>query len=145
MRYVFAILFVSFMVWLAIPQDNTKSSTLKLETTLIGSFTATAYRSVPEQTKPKGYYWTASGERVHPHGLAVSQDLLVKNGGPLSFGDVVFVEGAGIKIVNDVMNKRHKHRIDIWVKTYDEEKDFDERIKASKLQVWIIHPILKEN
>jgi 3D (Asp-Asp-Asp) domain-containing protein len=99
---------------------------------------ATSYRSVPEQTKPKGYEWGASGEKCNVHGIAVSQDLLKKNGGPLEFGDLIYVEGIGYKFVNDVMNARWKMRLDVWVETYDSEKQFDRRYRGKKLKVWVI-------
>jgi 3D (Asp-Asp-Asp) domain-containing protein len=107
----------------------------------IATVKATAYRSVPWQTKPKGFHWTASGERCNVHGCAASQDLLKKNGGPLSFGDLVYIDQIGFKFVNDVMNVRHKNRADIWVTTHEEEKKFDKKFKNSTLKIYLV----KEN
>jgi 3D (Asp-Asp-Asp) domain-containing protein len=106
---------------------------------LLGSMTTTAYRSVPAQTKPKGYEWGASGERCNVHGVAVSQDLLKKNGGILEYGDLVYVEGIGYKFVNDCMNKRWKNCIDIWVEQYADEKAFDKKFRGHKLKVFKIN------
>ena len=65
---------------------------------------------------------TADGSRIHPYQvsewnwIAVSQDLLVKNGGFLNYGDKVYVKGThkdGIYTVRDCMNKRKTFQIDI--------------------------------
>lgn len=42
---------------------------------LLGQMTITSYRSIPKQTDSSPHY-TSIGEHVHPHGCAVSQDLL---------------------------------------------------------------------
>lgn len=101
----------------------------------IGSFTVTAYQSIPSQTDSSPY-WTANGERVNSHGVAVSPDLLKKNGGPLNFGDAVYIEGIGFKYINDVMAARHKRRIDVWVKTYADEKKFQAKWKCGKTRLY---------
>lgn len=111
---------------------------------LLGSMNVTSYRSVPEQTKPKGYEWGASGEKCNVHGVAVSQDLLKKNGGTLEYGDLVYVEGIGYKFVNDCMNKRWKNRIDIWVEHYDDEKAFDKKFHGQAVKVWKVNGGLNE-
>lgn len=99
---------------------------------LISVMTVTSYRSVPSQTKGRGAslhscQFTSIGQRVHPHGIAVSQEQLWENGGNLNYGDILFVEGYGYKVVNDCMNPRYGktvpgNRIDIWVATFEEEK-----------------------
>jgi len=101
----------------------------------------TSYRSVPEQTKPKHYEWTSIGERCNVHGIAVSQDLLAKNGGPLHYGDLVYVEGIGVKFVNDCMNVRWTRRMDVWVETYDDEKRFDKKFGHKKLTIWKVEEV----
>lgn len=49
--------------------------------------------------------------------IAVSRDLLKKNGGRFEYGDKVIIAGAGDKdgvyTIADTMNKRYKNRIDI--------------------------------
>ena len=115
---------------------------LILTLVFIGSLTPTAYRSVPSQTDSSPFI-TATGEKVHNRGIAVSQDLLKKNGGPLDYGDLVYIEGVGYKFVFDCMNKRHKNRIDIWKATYREEKEFDSKFKQKKLKVWLIKRSIK--
>lgn len=104
----------------------------------LGNFTVTSYRAIPAQTRPQGYEWTASGERINVHGVAVSQDMLRRNGGQLEFGDMVFIEGIGLKFVNDVMHSRHKKQFDVLVQTYHDEKVFDEKHRGKKIRVWII-------
>ncbi len=107
---------------------------------LIGHMTVTSYRSVPEQTDLTPFI-TATGEHVTPHGVALSRDLLKRWGGPIDYGDYIYLEGYGIKVVNDCMadywcleytlreGKRHcirkkyiRNHVDIWVSTYKEEK-----------------------
>ena len=51
----------------------------------------------------------------HLNWLAVSQDLLWFNDGPIRYGDTVYVEAGhktGYYIVRDAMNKRFKNKID---------------------------------
>lgn len=113
---------------------------LVLIAVLIGNMTLTSYRSVPEQTDDTPYH-TSIGERVSPRGCAVSRDLLKRWGGPLNYGDLIYIEGVGYRFVNDTMNQRHKQHVDIWVETYQEEKTFG--VKKDK-KIWLIHSILKE-
>src|SRR6185436_5394729 len=110
---------------------------LVLTSILIGHLIGTAYRSVPNQTDDSPYS-TATGEHVCAHGIAISQDLLKKNGGTLEFGDVVYIQDIGFKVVNDTMNKRHRGRFDVWVSVYKEEKEFDQKYRNKKLDVWKI-------
>tara|TARA_R100000458_G_C8206671_1_gene195508 strand:+ start:14 stop:550 length:537 start_codon:yes stop_codon:yes gene_type:complete len=65
---------------------------------------------------------TADGSRICPinvsdwNWIAVSQDLLKKNGGVFDYGDQVYVSGThrdGIYTIHDCMNKRKKNQIDI--------------------------------
>lgn len=114
---------------------------LILSVVVIGQLIGTAYRSVPEQTDESPFY-TATGEHVCAHGIAVSLDMLKRNGGPFNFGDVVYIEDLGFKVVNDTMNKRHKGRFDVWVATYKEEKEFDQNYRNKKLKVWLVKSTL---
>ena len=70
----------------------------------------------------------------------MSRDLLAKQGGPLHYGDWIYVEGYGLKVVNDTMNERHKNHVDLWVATYTEEKS----VGVRKARIWLVKPILKE-
>jgi 3D (Asp-Asp-Asp) domain-containing protein len=65
---------------------------------------------------------TADGSRICPinvsdwNWIAVSQDLLKKNGGIFDYGDQVYVKGThkdGVYTIRDCMNKRKKNQIDI--------------------------------
>ena len=65
---------------------------------------------------------TADGSRICPinvsdwNWIAVSQDLLKKNGGIFNYGDQVYVRGThkdGIYTIRDCMNKRKTYQIDI--------------------------------
>ena len=109
---------------------------------LIANLQVTSYRSIPEQTD-NSPFTTSIGERVHPHGLAVSQDLLKKNGGPLDYGDTVYIESIGFKVINDTMNPRHHVRADVWVAAYQHEKEFDKKYGKRKLKLWLVKPIIK--
>ena len=107
-----------------------------LTTVLLGSMVLTSYRSVPNQTDSSPYI-TSIGERVNPSGIAVSRDLLTRWGGPLNYGDYVYIEGVGIKRVNDCMHERHTKSIDVWVGSFKEEKEFG----VKRGRVWLIHPV----
>ena len=78
---------------------------------------------------------TADGSRIHPYQvsewnwIAVSQDLLVKNGGFLNYGDKVYVKGThkdGIYTVRDCMNKRKTFQIDILESVGTNQYKYDE-------------------
>jgi hypothetical protein len=117
---------------------------------LVGTFvahcTVTSYRSVASQTDATPFY-TSIREHVKPGGVAISRDLLCgacrklhhrckepSYAPKLHYGDMVFVKGIGVFTINDVMGdtkydkRTHKRNlirrsIDIWVTTYQEEKE----------------------
>ncbi len=68
----------------------------------------------------------------------MSRDMLARWGGPLHYGDLIFVEGVGPKFVTDTMNERHKQSVDVWVGTLEEEKAFFSQFKNRKVRVWLI-------
>lgn len=82
----------------------------------------TMYNAVPGQTDDTPLI-TASNKKINPdyatdhRWIAVSRDLHERWGGPLSFGDKVYVKGTihydGMYIVHDLMNERFTNRIDI--------------------------------
>ena len=78
---------------------------------------------------------TADGSKICPIGvsdwnwIAVSQDLLIKNGGFLNYGDKVYIKGThrdGIYTVRDCMNKRKKYQIDILESIGTSQYKYDE-------------------
>ena len=82
---------------------------------------ATMYHPVEEQCDDSPLI-TADGSRICPinvsdwNWIAVSQDLLKKNGGIFDYGDQVYVKGThkdGIYTIHDCMNKRKTNQIDI--------------------------------
>lgn len=91
---------------------------------LIAILQVTAYRPVPQQTKPEcrdvQNCWTSIGDVPTKFGAAVSQDLLAN--GAVHYGDPIYIESIGWRIVNDTMNKRHHNAVDVMVWTHDEEK-----------------------
>lgn len=111
---------------------------LIIKTLFIGILTVTSYRSVPNQTDSSPYI-TSNGERVHKYGCAISRDLHKRWGGPLDYGDFIYVDGYGLRVVNDLMAARHKNAIDLWVGTFEEEK----AVGVKHLNVWIIQSSLK--
>jgi 3D (Asp-Asp-Asp) domain-containing protein len=104
---------------------------LILTALLLGNLQVTSYRSVPSQTDDSPWI-TSIGERVNNHGVAVSQDLL--RAGRLHYGDTIYIEGYGFKVVNDCMNERIKNAIDIWVATRSDEH----KVGVRNLKVWVI-------
>ncbi len=88
----------------------------------------TAYNPMKSQTDDRPWE-TASGRRASLQSLAVSRDLLAKNGGPYNYGDTVFVVVPFI--VDDTMNKRYTNRVDIFL-----ERQWAARIWGEKVG-WI--------
>ncbi len=117
---------------------------LMLTVIFLGALVVTSYRSVPGQTDSSPDF-TSIGERCNPHGVAVSQDLLAVNGGPLHYGDTLFIEGVGWRVVNDTMNARWKKRLDIWVPDYESEHRFYQRYHSGRLRAWWIQASRQEN
>lgn len=94
------------------------------ELILIGTLTVTSYRPTPAQTRPEcvdRYHCdTANGDGITMYGVAVSGDYL--DSGELKYGDVLFVPGFGMRVVNDRMGDRAKHSIDLLVFTKAQER-----------------------
>ena len=103
---------------------------------LLGVLQVTSYRAVPEQTKPEcinnSRCRTSINENVSELGIAVSQDLL--KSGVVHYGDVLYVEGYGYRIVNDVMNPRLTNAVDLFVYTRAEER----KIGVRHNRIWLI-------
>jgi hypothetical protein len=103
----------------------------------LATVTVTSYQPLPQQTRQgcNGIHdcFTAVGDIPTKSGVAVSQDFL--RSGQVHYGDVLDIEGIGLKVVNDCMNKRHKKSIDIMVWSYEEEH----RIGVQHRKVWVIH------
>lgn len=119
---------------------------------LLSTLTVTSYRSVPKQTDSSPFI-TSTGERVLEGGIASSRDLLCpmvffkdlrirKHKADkcflkerLHYGDTVYIKEYGLFRINDCMHQRHKNRMDVWVKTYKEEKAFGtQRLAVYRLQ-----------
>ncbi len=97
-----------------------------IEAILLGTLTATSYRPTPAQTKPectsRDHCRTANNENVSELGVAVSQDYL--RSGILHFGDCLYIDGVGFRLVNDCLNSRYRKRVDVFVYTLAEERRF---------------------
>ena len=82
---------------------------------------ATMYHHVEEQCDDTPLI-TADGSKIDPYKvsnwnwIAVSQHMLKRNGGPLNYGDTVYIFGTdhkdGMYIIKDCMNKRKTNQID---------------------------------
>lgn len=111
---------------------------------LVGNLTVTSYQ--PKESQTDSSPWTTSiGERVHPHGVAVSRDLLKRWGGSIQYGDWVYIDRYGLKVVNDCMAEKeydrvlHKYipirnHIDIWVPNLKEEA----KVGRQSRKVWLL-------
>ena len=92
----------------------------------------TSYRATPAQTKPEcqnvDHCRTSIDDVPTMFGVAVSQDLL--KSGRIQYGDVIFVDGYGYRIVNDCMGPKAHNAIDLLVFTHAEEKRIGVRHKA---------------
>ncbi len=108
---------------------------LILVSLLLGNLTLTSYRSVPSQTDDTPFV-TSIGERVCKDGVAVSQDLLLS--GRVKYGDWLYIDGVGLKRVNDTMAPRWKNHVDVWVSSYEKEKTFQKKFKGGQVPVWIV-------
>lgn len=106
---------------------------LILAIVLLGDYHVTAYQSVPNQTDASPFT-TSIGERTSPHGVAVSQDLLAN--GTVKYGDLIYIEEVGWRIVNDCMHERLTGRFDVWVPSNEAEKQFDKQFAKRKLRIW---------
>ena len=78
---------------------------------------------------------TADGSRICPinvsdwNWIAVSQDLLKKNGGIFEYSDRVYVKGThkdGVYTIHDCMNKRKTYQIDILESIGTSQYKYDE-------------------
>lgn len=141
---------------------------------LIGNLTFTSYRSVEDQTDSSPFH-TSTNERVYSGGVAISQDRLCgacrklhkrckrpDNPTKIHYGDCLYLEDVGFKIVNDCLSKFKRYRIqtkdgskvmfkkqtnwlDVWVPTLKAEKEFH-RIKGIRqYKVWLIKIVKQEN
>ena len=95
-----------------------------------GYYSMTAYNSLEGQTDSTPCI-TANGFDLCKHGIedSIAANFLrfgTKVRIPELFGDRVFV-------VRDRMNKRYTQRIDIWMKSYDNARDFG--LKYAKIEV----------
>lgn len=100
--------------------------------------TLTCYQPVKSQCNSDPLT-TSDGSKINLHHLkhnkikwcAISRDLLYLF--PKDTAKRVYIEGYGIYEVRDVMNKRHKHRIDILIHPKDSK-----RISINNVKVKIL-------
>lgn len=134
---------------------------------LAGTLIATSYRSVPNQTDNSPFI-TSIGEHCYNGGAAISQDKLCKvcrrahkrckepsDVRYIHYGDCLYIEGIGFKIVNDCMGKYKHYRIktkqgfksrfikqenwiDVWVGSYKDEHLFHKKFGMKQHKIWIV-------
>ena len=76
---------------------------------------------------------TASMTKVRPGIIAVSRDLFDQG---FVFGKKVYIHGLGIYTIADLMNKRYINRIDVFLGTKKEAKEFGlKQMKISLLEM----------
>lgn len=90
--------------------------------------TITAYASDVQQTDDEPFI-TATGRVVRPGILAVSRDLLrtYTPGAPFDYGDRVRLSRYGNYVIEDTMNPRWRNRVDVWVPSSQEAREFGVR------------------
>ncbi len=121
---------------------------LVISLVMVVSLQVTSYRSVKTQTDLTPFN-TSTGERVSFDGVAISQDMLCgacrrlhkqcqhpEYSKKLHYNQWVFIDKIGFKRINDVMNKRYKNRMDVWVPNFKEEKYFHKKYGHTKLTVY---------
>ena len=103
---------------------------------LLGVIQLTSYQPIPAQTKPscqgRFHCTTAIDDGITMFGIAVSQDYI--KAGVVHFGDIVYVQDYGFRVVNDVMGPHATHSFDLMVFTHSEEK----KIGVRHLKVWLV-------
>ena len=118
---------INFLDTLQIEVDNLKLEIDSLLNTMdslpdvLFEVKATMYHPVEAQCDDSPLI-TADGSKIDPYRvsnwnwIAVSQHMLTRNGGPLNYGDTVYVLGTehkdGIYVIKDCMNKRKTYQID---------------------------------
>ncbi len=106
------------------------------ELILLGTLQVTSYRPIPAQTKPectsRDHCRTANDDGITKYGCAVSQDYI--KSGAIHYGDAIYIEGYGLRVVNDCLNARYVHSVDMLVLTRAEEK----AVGVRHLRVWLI-------
>ena len=98
--------------------DNMQDTTPEI---IFKQVRATMYHPVEEQCDDTPLI-TADGSKIDPYKvsdwnwIAVSQHMLTRNGGPLNYGDTVYIFGTehkdGVYVIKDCMNKRKRNQID---------------------------------
>lgn len=109
------------MRW-AVVESEPEPLVLELNTPVVIHVTVTIYHPVRSQTDSTPDI-VASGKKINirrasdHRWIAVSRDLLERWGGPLRYGELVYIANAGelsgYYRVEDTMNKRYTKRVDI--------------------------------
>ena len=116
--------------------DNMQDSTPEI---IFKQVKATMYHPVEAQCDDTPLI-TADGSKIDPYNvsewnwIAVSQHMLTRNGGPLNYGDTVYVFGTkhkdGMYIVKDCMHKRKTNQIDFLESLNTPQYRYDNVVSA---------------
>jgi 3D (Asp-Asp-Asp) domain-containing protein len=82
-----------------------------------------AYTNHPQETNHDNNHTAIMEEPIAGYTCAVSQDLIHWLGG------TIYIKGIGIRKVNDLMNKRFKKSIDLYMGTVKQAKEFGRQDK----------------
>jgi len=85
------------------------------------NMTVTAYTASKDETDDTPYKTALMERPVSGWTCAVSRDLL------RFLGDMVYIEGIGVRRVNDLMNERFEKRIDVFVGTKEQAREIGKK------------------
>lgn len=106
---------------------------------IVTHVTLTCYQPVKEQCNSQPLV-TADGSKINLHHLkqgrikwcAISRDLLYLF--PKGKSKRIYIDGYGVYEVRDIMNKRHKHRVDILIHPKNSKRIMKKNIKIKILK-----------
>lgn len=107
---------------------NLKNKVERLENKTVQrqyELTVTAYTASEDETDSTPNTTALMQEPVSGKTVAVSHDL------KRFLGAKVYIEGHGIRVVNDLMNKRFTKRIDIFVGTKEQARNIGKSVKTA--------------
>ena len=107
-----------------------------IEAILLSTMTITSYRAVPAQTKPgcdnRHSCETSIGDGLTMYGVAASQDLLRE--GVVHYGDIIWIDRYGYRVVNDAMGVKARRAFDMFV--FDKAQEH--AVGVRRLRVWLL-------
>lgn len=104
-------------------RGNTVKEVYKIEKEqdYFSNMTVTAYTASKDETDDTPYKTALMERPVSGWTCAVSRDLM------RFLGDMVYIEGIGVRRVNDLMNERFEKRIDVFVGTKEQAREIGKK------------------